>query len=220
MNEAASENWNSRTLDRNIGSQYYYRLLQSQHKEPVVQEMKEKTAAFQADQHAFIKNPVVTEFLGLSSNAEFTESKLESAILTHIQKFLLELGKGYAFVARQQHLSTDAGDFYIDLVFYNYLLRAFLLVDLKTTRISHQDVGQMDMYVRMYDELKRTVGDNPTIGLILCTETSKDIAKYSVLHENPQLFAAKYLTYLPSEEELKREIELQKEIFQIQQGEV
>ena len=220
MNEAASENWNSRTLDRNIGSQYYYRLLQSQHKEPVVQEMKEKTAAFQADQHEFIKNPVVTEFLGLSSNNDFTESKLESAILTHIQKFLLELGKGYAFVARQQHISTDVGDFYIDLVFYNYLLRAFLLVDLKTTRISHQDVGQMDMYVRMYDELKRTEGDNPTIGMILCTETSKDIAKYSVLHENPQLFAAKYLTYLPSEEELKREIELQKEIFQIQQGEV
>jgi hypothetical protein len=133
--------------------------------------------------------------------------------------FLLELGKGYAFVARQQHITTDVGDFYIDLVFYNYLLKAFLLIDLKTTKISHQDVGQMDMYVRMYDDLKRTEGDNPTIGLILCTETSKDIARYSVLHENPQLFAAKYLTYLPSEEELGREIEKQKEIFQIQQGE-
>jgi hypothetical protein len=140
-------------------------------------------------------------------------------ILTHIQHFLLELGKGYAFVARQQHITTDVGDFYIDLVFYNYLLKAFLLIDLKTTKISHQDVGQMDMYVRMYDDLKRTEGDNPTIGLILCTETSKDIARYSVLHENPQLFAAKYLTYLPSEEELGREIEKQKEIFQIQQGE-
>jgi hypothetical protein len=133
--------------------------------------------------------------------------------------FLLELGKGYAFVARQQHITTDVGDFYIDLVFYNYLLKAFLLIDLKTTKISHQDVGQMDMYVRMYDDLKRTEGDNPTIGLILCTETSKDIARYSVLHENPQLFAAKYLTYLPSEEEFGREIEKQKEIFQIQQGE-
>ena len=220
MNEAAAENWNSRTLDRNIGSQYYYRLLQSQHKEPVIQEMKEKTAEFQSDRHEFIKNPVVAEFLGLSSNFDFTESKLESAILTHIQNFLLELGKGYAFVARQQHISTDVGDFYIDLVFYNYLLKAFLLIDLKTTKITHQDVGQMDMYVRMYDELKRTEGDNPTIGLILCTETSKDIAKYSVLHENPQLFAAKYLTYLPSEEELKREIERQKEIFQIQEGEI
>ena len=219
LREASSQSWNVRTLDRNIGSQYYYRLLQSQHKEPVVHEMKDKTSEFQNEKHEFIKNPVVAEFLGLSSNIDFTESKLESAILTHIQKFLLELGKGYAFVARQQHISTDAGDFYIDLVFYNYMLKAFLLIDLKTTKITHQDVGQMDMYVRMYDELKRTEGDNPTIGLILCTETSKDIAKYSVLHENPQLFAAKYLTYLPSEEELKREIERQKEIFQIQQGE-
>lgn len=219
MNEAAAENWNSRTLDRNIGSQYYYRLLQSQHKESVVQEMKGKTAEFQADRHEFIKNPVVAEFLGLSSNLDFSESGLERAILTHLQKFLLELGKGYAFVARQQHISTDAGDFYIDLVFYNYLLKAFLLIDLKTSKITHQDVGQMDMYVRMYDDLKRSVGDNPTIGLILCTETSKDIARYSVLHENPQLFAAKYLTYLPSEEDLKREIERQKEMFQIQQGE-
>lgn len=219
MNEAASENWSSRTLDRNIGSQYYYRLLQSQHKEPVIREMQQKTAYYQKDKHEFIKNPVVAEFLGLSSNIDFTESKLESSILTHIQKFLLELGKGYAFVARQQHISTDVGDFYIDLVFYNYLLKAFLLIDLKTTKITHQDVGQMDMYVRMYDDLKRTEGDNPTIGLILCSETSKDIAKYSVLHENPQLFAAKYLTYLPSEAELRREIETQKEMFQVQQGE-
>lgn len=217
MHEAASENWNVRTLDRNVGSQYYFRLLRSQHEALVIREMQEKTADYQKDKHEFLKNPFIAEFLGLPSNIEFTESKLESSILTHIQKFLLELGKGYAFVARQQHISTDAGDFYIDLVFYNYLLKAFLL---KTTKITHQDVGQMDMYVRMYDDLKRTEGDNPTIGLILCTETSKDIAKYSVLHENPQLFAAKYLTYLPSEEDLKREIEKQKEIFQIQQGEV
>ena len=217
--EASSENWSVRTLDRNIGSQYYYRLLQSQHKEPVIREMQQKTGEYQKDKHEFIKNPVVAEFLGISSNIDFTESNLESSILTHIQKFLLELGKGYAFVARQQHISTDVGDFYIDLVFYNYLLKAFLLIDLKTTKISQQDVGQMDMYVRMYDDLKRTEGDNPTIGLILCSETSKDIAKYSILHENPQLFAAKYLTYLPSEEDLRREIETQKEIFQIQQGE-
>ena len=217
--EASSENWSVRTLDRNIGSQYYYRILQSQHKEPVIREMQQNTADYQKDKHEFIKNPVVAEFLGLSSNIDFTESNLESSILTHIQKFLLELGKGYAFVARQQHISTDVGDFYIALVFYNYLLKAFLLIDLNTTKITHQDVGQMDMYVRMCDDLKRTEGDNPTIGLILCSETSKDIAKYSVLHENPQLFAAKYLTYLPSEEDLRREIETQKEIFQIQQGE-
>ena len=219
LNETASENWSSRTLGRNVDSKYYFRLLQSQHKEPVVKEMKEKTAEFQKDTHEFIKNPFIAEFLGLPDVVDYTESKLESSILTHIQHFLLELGKGYAFVARQQRITTDVGDFYIDLVFYNYLLKAFLLIDLKTTKISHQDVGQMDMYVRMYDDRKRTEGDNPTIGLILCTETSKDIARYSVLHENPQLFAAKYLTYLPSEEELGREIEKQKEIFQIQQGE-
>ena len=220
LNEASAESWSVRTLERNIGSQYYYRLLQSQHKEQVKQEMKDKTATLQADRYEFIKNPVVAEFLGLPSNIDFTESSLEGAILTHIQRFLLELGKGYAFVARQQHISTDIGDFFIDLVFYNYLLKAFLLVDLKTTKISHQDVGQMDMYVRMYDDLKRTEGDNPTIGLILCTETSKDIARYSVLRENPQLFAAKYLTFLPSDAELRQEIERQKEVFRIQQGEM
>ena len=158
--------------------------------------------------------------LRLSPNLDFTETKLEAAIITQIQKFLLELGKGYAFVDRQQHIATDAGDFYIDLVFYNYILKCFLLIDLKTTRITHQDVGQMDMYVRMYDELKCEPDDNPTIGLILCADTSKDIAKYSILRDNKQLFAAKYLTYLPSEEELRREIERQKEIFQLQHSEV
>lgn len=217
LNEAAQEMWSVRTLDRNISSQYYHRLLQSPKKGVVVSEMKSLTATYEQDKLGFIKNPVVAEFLGLSSNMDFTESRLESAILTHLQKFIMEMGKGYAFVARQQHISTDAGDYFIDLVFYNYILKCFLLIDLKTTQIAHQDVGQMDMYVRMYDELKRTEGDNPTIGLILCTETSRDIARYSVLHENPQLFAAKYLTYLPKEEELRKEIELQKEIFCMQQ---
>lgn len=219
LNEAARQTWSVRTLDRNISSQYYHRLLQSPRKEAVVAEMKTLTAAYEQDKLEFIKNPVVAEFLGLAPNMDFTESKLESAILTHIQKFLMEMGKGYAFVARQQHISTDAGDYFIDLVFYNYILKCFLLIDLKTSQISHQDVGQMDMYVRMYDDLKRTEGDNPTIGLILCSETSRDIARYSVLHENPQLFTAKYLTYLPSEEELRKEIELQKEVFRLQQKE-
>lgn len=218
LNEAAQETWSVRTLDRNISSQYYHRLLQSPKKEAVVSEMKSLTAAYGQDKLEFIKNPVVAEFLGLSTNVDFTESRLESAILTHLQKFIMEMGKGYAFVARQQHISTDAGDYFIDLVFYNFILKCFLLIDLKTTQISHQDVGQMDMYVRMYDELKRTEGDNPTIGLILCSETSRDIARYSVLHENPQLFTAKYLTYLPSEEELRKEIERQKEVFSLQQG--
>ena len=128
----------------------------------------------------------------------------------------MEMGKGYAFVERQQHIITDTQDYYIDLVFYNYLMKCFVLIDLKTTKITHQDVGQMDMYVRMYDELKRTEGDNPTIGILLCSETSQDIARFSILHDSKQLFASKYLTYLPTEQQLKKEIEKQKEIFRLQ----
>lgn len=218
LQESEDEMWSVRTLDRNIASQYYYRLLQSQNKQEVKDEMKDITTPLQQDNLEFIKNPVVAEFLGLSPNADFSETKLESSIISHIQKFVMELGKGYAFVARQQHIKTDVGDYFIDLVFYNYILKCFLLIDLKTSRITHQDVGQMDMYVRMYDNLKRTEGDNPTIGLILCSETSKDMARYSVLHDNERLFQALYLTFLPSIEQLKEEIELQKEIFQLQQS--
>ena len=217
LNEASRESWSVRTLDRNISSQYYHRLLASQNKAPVVAEMKEITAPMQADKLEFIKNPVVAEFLGLAPNVDFTETKLEQSIITHLQKFLIELGKGYAFVARQQHIATDAGDYFIDLVFYNYILKCFVLIDLKTARITHQDVGQMDMYVRMYDELKRSEDDNPTIGILLCSETSEDIARYSVLHDSKQLFASKYLTYLPTKEELRKEIETQKELFRLQQ---
>ena len=216
--EAFVETWSVRTLRRNIASQYYYRLLQSQNKSVVKNEMNEITAPMQNDKLEFIKNPVVAEFLGLAPNSDFSESQLEGSIITHLQKFIMEMGKGYAFVARQQHIHTDMGDFYIDLVFYNYILKCFLLVDLKTSQITHQDVGQMDMYVRMYDELKRTEGDNPTIGLILCSKTSEDMAKYSILKENKQLFQAKYLTYLPTEEQLRQEIERQKEIFLQQQA--
>ena len=217
--EAFAEMWSVRTLRRNIASQYYYRLLQSQNKSAVKDEMHRLTAVNQGDKLEFVKNPMVVEFLGLSPNSDFTESKLETSLIAHLQKFIMEMGKGYAFVARQQHIQTDMGDFYIDLVFYNYILKCFLLVDLKTTQISHQDVGQMDMYVRMYDKLKRTEGDNPTIGLILCSETSADIARYSFLKENKQLFQAKYLTFLPTEEQLRKEIEQQKEIFLMQQEE-
>lgn len=216
--EAYVESWSVRTLHRNISSQYYYRLLQSQNSDVVRKEMQDKTSDYQKDKLEFVKNPIVAEFLGFASNSDFTESQLESSLITHLQKFIMELGKGYAFVARQQHIHTDMGDYYIDLVFYNYILKCFLLIDLKTTQISHQDVGQMDMYVRMYDELKRTEGDNPTIGLILCSETSTDMAKYSILKENKQLFQAKYLTYLPSEEALRHEIERQKEVFMLQQN--
>ena len=209
--------WSVRTLHRNISSQYYYRLLQSQAKDVVIDEMKQITAPMQRDKLEFIKNPVVAEFLGLAQNAKFSETELESAIITHLQNFIMELGKGYAFVARQQHIRTDMGDFYIDLVFYNYILKCFMLVDLKTEQISHQDVGQMDMYIRMYDELKRTEGDNPTIGLILCSRTSEDMARYSMLKDNDRLFQAKYLTFLPTKEELSNEIERQKMIFRLQQ---
>ena len=209
--------WSARTLDRNIASQYYYRLLQSQNRRVVEDEMKQITASYQQDKLEFIKNPIVAEFLGLSPNIDFSETKLEAAIITHLQKFVMELGKGYAFVARQQHIKTDMGDYFIDLVFYNYILKCFLLIDLKTERITHQDVGQMDMYVRMYDNLKRTEGDNPTIGLILCSETSEDMARYSVLRDNERLFQARYLTYLPSIDQLREEIEQQIEIFRLQQ---
>ena len=215
--EALREMWSTRTLHRNISSQYYFRLLQSAHKEKVVDEMHRLTVDTQLDKLEFIKNPVITEFLGFESNVDFTETELESSIISHLQKFIMEMGKGFAFVGRQQHIRTDMGDFYIDLVFYNYILKCFFLIDLKTGQITHQDVGQMDMYVRMYDHLKRTDGDNPTIGLLLCEDTSSDIARYSVLHGSEQLFQIKYMPYLPTEEELRRQIALQKEIFRQQQ---
>ena len=216
MKEASEQMWSVRTLDRNINTQYYERMLLSQVKEPVEQEMKEKTADFQRDKLEFIKNPTVLEFLGLPGNKGYKEKDLEQAILDNLSDFLMEMGKGFAFVARQQLIRTETEDYYIDLVFYNYLLKAFVLVDLKVGKISHQDVGQMDMYVRMYDELKRSEGDNPTIGILLCAQTDRDIARYSVLKGNEQIFASKYKLLLPSEEELANEISRQKEIFQLQ----
>ncbi len=220
MREAAGENWSVRTLNRNIGSQYYHRLLQTPESKrgEVIDEMQRLTADYQKDRHKFMRNPVVAEFLGFSQDAAYSETNLESAIIDHLQKFILELGKGFAFVARQQRIKTDIGEYYIDLVFYNYILKCFLLIDLKTSRITHEDIGQMDMYIRMYDELKCSEGDNPTIGLLLCSETSKDLARYSILKDSKQLYAAKYLTYLPTKEELTAEIEHQKEIFALQTG--
>ena len=220
MREAAEESWSVRTLNRNIGSQYYNRLLQTPESKrgEVIDEMKRLTADYQKDRHKFLRNPVVAEFLGFSQDAAYSETNLESAIIDHLQKFILELGKGFAFVARQQRIKTDIGEYYIDLVFYNYILKCFLLIDLKTSRITHEDIGQMDMYIRMYDELKCSEGDNPTIGLLLCSETSKDLARYSILKDSKQLYAAKYLTYLPTKEELTAEIEHQKEIFALQTG--
>ncbi len=217
--QAVEQTWSVRTLQRNVSSQYYYRMLQTQKKELVEQEMKELTSSYQNDKLEFIKNPVVAEFLGLAPNTDFTESDLETSILSNLQKFLMELGKGYAFVARQQHIRTEKQDYYIDLVFYNYILKCFVLIDLKTDKVTHQDVGQMDMYIRMYDELKRSEGDNPTIGIVLCSETDEDIARYSVMHGSEQLFASKYKLYLPTEEELRAEIETQKAMYYLQQQE-
>ncbi len=220
MREAAGESWSVRTLNRNIGSQYYHRLLQTPESKrgEVIDEMQRLTADYQKDRHKFLRNPVVAEFLGFSQDAAYSETNLESAIIDHLQKFILELGKEFAFVARQQRIKTDMGDYYIDLVFYNYILKCFLLIDLKSSQISYEDVGQMDMYIRMYDELKCSEGDNPTIGLLLCSETSKDLARYSILKDSKQLYAAKYLTYLPTKEQLTAEIERQKEIFALQTG--
>ena len=209
--------WSTRTLQRNISSQYYYRLLKSQVKEPIIKEMKEKNKEhYLLNKLEFVKNPVIAEFLGYSLDSEFTETELETRIINNLQKFLMEFGKGYAFVARQQHIRTEKEDYFIDLVFYNYILKCFVLIDLKTKKITHQDVGQMDMYVRMYDELKKSKEDNPTIGILLCSETDSDIAKYSILKGNEQLFATKYKLYLPTEEELRAEIENQKTIFNLQ----
>ena len=205
--ESAQQNWSIRTLDRNISTQYYQRLLASQIKEPVEQEMVEKTRSFQNDKLEFIKNPSVLEFLDLPNNLGYTEKELENALIDNLQRFLLELGKGYAFVERQQLIRTETSDFYIDLVFYNYLLKCFVIIELKTNKLTHQDIGQLDMYVRMYDDLKREENDNPTIGILLCTETDRTIAKYSVLKENRQLFATKYMSSLPTEDELIAEIE-------------
>ena len=211
--EAFEQGWSYRTLSRNINTLYYERLLMSKDKAPVEKEMKEKTNEFQQDKLEYIKSPVVMEFLGLPSDSSLKESKLESAIIDNLEKFLMEMGKGYALVARQQHIRTEENDYYIDLVFYNYLIKSFILVDLKVNRITYQDVGQMDMYLQMYDKMKKGPDDNPTIGIILCAETDSDVARYSTLAKNDQMFAAKYKLYLPNEEDLRREIERQKKLY-------
>ena len=211
--EAFEQGWSFRTLNRNINTLYYERLLMSKKKQPVVNEMQDKTKAYQQDKLEYIKSPVVLEFLGLPEDTSLAESKLETAIINNLEKFLMEMGKGYALVARQQHIRTEENDYYIDLVFYNYLIKSFILVDLKVNRITYQDVGQMDMYLQMYDKIKKGPDDNPTIGIILCTETDSDVARYSTLAKNDQMFAAKYKLYLPDKEDLRREIERQKELY-------
>lgn len=218
MHEAATQQWDYRTLKRNIDSQYYYRLAQTpkSQRQEVIDEMCRLTADYENEKSTFVKNPMLVEFLGLKHREAFTESKLEQAILDHLEHFLMEMGKGYALVDRQMHIHTEDNDYYIDLVFYNYLLKCFVLVDLKTTKVSYEDVGQMDMYLKLFDTYKRPEGDNPTIGIILCSETNADVARFSTLATNKQMYASKYLTYMPSKEVLAREIEQQKEIFRLQ----
>ena len=198
LTEAASQNWSYRQLERNIKSGYYHRLLSTQENVNTT----EKCLPTVIDTKEFIKDPYVLEFLNLPENIEGKESTLETALINNLQKFLLELGKGFSFVARQFRISTETDHFYADLVFYNYLLKCFVVIDLKTTKLSHADIGQMDMYVRMFDELKRGSDDNPTIGIILCTDKSETMVKYSILQESQQIFASKYKTVLPTEEEL------------------
>lgn len=199
IKEAVSQNWSYRQLERNIRSGYYYRLLSNQENNKVKQgnQLPSKISAKE-----FVKDPYVLEFLDLPESIEGKESVLETALINNLQKFLLELGKGFSFVARQFRISTETDHLYADLVFYNYLLKCFVVIDLKTTKLSHADIGQMDMYVRMFDELKRGADDNPTLGIILCTDKSETMVKYSVLRESRQIFASKYKTVLPTEEEL------------------
>lgn len=206
MNEAADQNWNTRALDRQIGTLYYERLLASKDKVPVREEATDNLALLAFTPRDFIHDPVLLEFLGLPDTGKLLESSLEDALLGNLQDFLLELGKGFAFVARQQRISTESKDFYLDLVFYNYLLKCFVLFDLKTGELTHQDIGQMDMYVRMYDDLRRGTEDNPTVGIILCAQKDRSVVRYSVLNEKEQVFASKYKLVLPSEEDLRAEL--------------
>lgn len=212
--ENASENmWSVRDLDRNIATQYYERRLAAQ----LPANTTDLPKVQKADPLEYIKNPVVAEFMGFHRHSSYSESELEQALIDNLEKFIMELGRGFAFVERQQHIVTDTDDFYIDLVFYNFKMKRFVIFELKTHRLTHQDIGQLDMYVRMYDDLMRSEDDLPTIGVLLCTDTDKTIARYSVLHDSDQLYAAKYMTYMPTEEELSREIEQQKQFFMEQQ---
>jgi predicted nuclease of restriction endonuclease-like (RecB) superfamily len=208
IHETIENDWSTRALNRQINSLYYERLLSSNERKAVVSEMKEKTKGLQPDE--VLKDPYVLEFLQLKDNNRYLESELEEALINKLNAFLLELGKGFAFVARQKRISTETKHFYIDLVFYNYLLKCFVLIDLKVKELSHEDIGQMDMYVRLYEDKYKSPDDNPTIGLILCTHKDHTIVKYSVLNDNKQLFASKYMLYLPTEEELKAELEREK----------
>lgn len=214
LKEASDQMWSTRTLEKQVNNLYYERLLASQEKQPVIQEAHNNAVPMRAEDA--IKDPYVLDFLDLDENKKYLESELESKIIENIEHFLLELGKGFSFVGRQKRIVADTDTFYIDLVFYNYLLKCFVLIDLKTSKLTHQDIGQMDMYVRMFEDKMKIDGDNPTIGIILCTDKNEAIVKYSVLNESKQLFASKYQTYLPKKEELEDEIQKARHQFNIE----
>lgn len=210
LKECIEQNWSVRVLERNISTFYYERLLSSQNKQATIQSSQSLEKSTPND---FIKDPYVFEFLNIPEPAKALEHDIESALIQNLQQFLLELGKGFSFVGRQFRISTETSHYYIDLVFYNYLLKCFVLFDLKTTKLTHQDAGQMDMYIRMFDDLKKQENDNQTIGIILCTEKDETVVKYSILNESKQLFATKYMPFLPTEAELIAEIEREKRLF-------
>jgi len=219
MDETAGQNWSTRVLERQIGTLFYERLLSSKDKQRLLEDSREQMRSEIGSPRDFVRDPVMLEFLGVRDLAGLLESDLEQALMNKLQQFLLELGKGFAFVARQQRVSTETQDFYIDLVFYNYVLKCFVLIDLKTGHLSHQDIGQMDMYVRLYDDLRRGEGDNPTVGILLCGSRDHSVVRYSVLHESEHLFASKYRLVLPSEEELRRELDRETQAAQARHSE-
>ena len=202
-------------MERQINTLYYERLLASKNKLPVKREADARAKKLAVSPEDQIKDPYVLEFLGLKEHPALKENELEHALIEKLQNFLLELGRGFSFVARQMCISTETQHFYIDLVFYNYLLKCFVIIDLKTAKLTHQDIGQMDMYVRIFEDKKKQPGDNPTIGIILCTEKDETVVKYSVLKDSKKLFASKYKLYLPSEKELRDEIEREKQILRL-----
>lgn len=215
LREAAREQWSVRQLERNINSFYYQRQLES----GLAQNENDTQCVSNSniiDPRQFVKDPYVLEFVGLPAYPNHKEKELEDALIEKMQDFLLELGKGFSFIKRQYRVSTETSHFYVDLVFYNYILKCFVLIDLKAAKLTHQDVGQMDMYIRMFDDIKKGPDDNPTIGILLCADKEETIVKYSVLNESKQIFASKYLPYLPTEEELKRELERDNRIKEIE----
>jgi len=216
INECIQNNWSTRQLERQINSFYCQRLLASQNKELIRNEIH----SLEPDLTPMdvIKDPFVLEFLGLKENKDFNERDIEKGLMNNLQEFLLELGKGFSFVARQKRITADGDHFYIDLVFYNYILKCFVLIDLKVGKLSHQDIGQMDFYVRYFEKEIKGESDNPTIGIILSSERNETVVKYSVLEESKQLFSSKYILYLPTEEELAKEINRERNTLEIEKN--